>query len=117
MSKDIDDLTQFLWKQPRTTFVGMGEARCVANAVQLAGWVSPDVGKHDIHNAIQGTRDGMIEAGYVKVSPNQDIPKLYPEMFAEGMRLPDQNELQRYRNVINWLIHDCGWRRVEADNG
>ena len=59
----------------------------------------------------------LCDAGYVKLSPDQNLPELYSETFAEGMRLPDQNELQRYRNVLNWLIHECGWRRVEVDNG
>jgi hypothetical protein len=46
------------------------------------------------------------------IDTNENIPELYPEVFAEGMRLPDINELQRYRNVLNWAKHELGWRPV-----
>ncbi len=51
--------------------------------------------------------------GYVKLDEDQKLPELYPETFAEGMRLPDVNELQRYRNAMNWLIHEANFRKVK----
>jgi len=60
--------------------------------IKEAGWVSPEIRKRDIQGAIEGTRDGMKQAGYVH-------PDDY-EVILHKLDSPEAKELLRKHSYV-----------------
>lgn len=53
------------------------------------------------------------QAGYVQLDDDQEV-ELYPEVFASGLNLPTQAEMDMLKKFLSWLKHEASFKKVKS---
>ncbi len=64
----------------------------------------------DYHKAIaQAQVDKLLKL--VRIEADKKDIELYPEIFATGLKLPSQAEMEMLRGFLSWLVEEAGFVR------
>ncbi len=55
------------------------------------------------------------EAGYVQLDEDQELPKLFPAMFARGMGFPPGTYIEDIEKFMKWLKDEAGFVKIKQE--
>jgi len=59
----------------------------------------------------QAQLDELLKTDGIRIEAEKQDIEIYPEMFATGLILPSQAEMEMLRGFLSWLIEEAGFVR------